>query len=286
MGLFSRKKPTAEEITEFSETKTIQPLSVPEAPIKRLLSYQISNVQGIGTRSNQEDSFGFVNAVDVTKIRKNGFMAIVADGMGGMADGRFASDTAVSTLRAAFDSFDYEENIPEQLNAAMRRAGKIIYDNLEGEGGSTAIACLFYNGELYYSSVGDSFLMLKRDNQLLRLNRQQNVRNNMYYDEIRNGSTNILPANNAPQKAALTGFLGMQANDDIDGFKRALPLHNGDVIMICSDGVAGVLSEKCMLSCLSCETPAEMCSELERCILELNLQSQDNYTALVIKCEY
>lgn len=288
MGLFSRKKALKKK-SEAKEPKTIEPqreVDNHQTEIQKNLSYQFANLQQIGKRSRQEDAFGFVNVTDVTEILKKGFMAIVADGMGGMKDGSFASNTAVSVLRSAFELLDYEADIPSQLNMAMLDASQQIYGDLGAQGGSTAIACLFYNSEMYYSSIGDSFLLLKRDNQLIRINRPHTVRHREYYREVLRGSANPLFGNRADQKNALTNFLGVEECDDIDYLVKAMPLYDGDVIMICSDGVAGVLSENCMLSCLSLDTPLQMCAELDRCINELNLPNQDNYTAIVIKCEY
>ena len=76
---------------------------VPEVePISPLLSYQVANLQQKGARPYQEDSFAFVNALDVTEIRENGLMAIVADGMGGMEAGKQVSEMAVSCMVSAF----------------------------------------------------------------------------------------------------------------------------------------------------------------------------------------
>ena len=72
MGLFNRRK---------------KPSPVRE----RLLSYQVANLQGRGTRERQEDSFAFANALDVTEILRRGLLAVVADGMGGLKDGREVS---------------------------------------------------------------------------------------------------------------------------------------------------------------------------------------------------
>ena len=47
-------------------------------PVRRL-SYQAANLQGIGTRTRQEDSFAFANAMDVTAMRRDGLLAVVAD---------------------------------------------------------------------------------------------------------------------------------------------------------------------------------------------------------------
>lgn len=275
MKLFSRKKKT-------EEPKTVMPV----VTSSRLLSYEAANLQGIGKRAAQEDSFGFANILDVTKIRDKGLLAIVADGMGGMQGGRAASETAVATLREDFESFDYERDLNAQLRESVMNAGERIYSMLDGNGGSTLIACLFYNESLYFSCVGDSYLFLLRDNRLIHLNRKHNIRYDEYLSSIRRGSLDKSSGDENPEKEALTRFLGMEGLEDFDSTFKPLKLKDKDVLLLCSDGVGGVLDEPTVKQCLTCPTAARMCSELERNILIQDKQYQDNYTALVVKCGY
>ncbi|MGN0489770.1 MAG: PP2C family protein-serine/threonine phosphatase [Ruminococcus sp.] len=249
-----------------------------------LLSYQIANLQGIGMRENQEDSFGFANVLDVTQIRDKGLLAVVADGMGGMEGGKTASDMAVNCIRAEFENLDYDSDIALQLKNCVEKANEKIHETLNGRGGTTVIACVFYKGKLYYVSVGDSYLYLKREGQLYHLNRKHNVMNDEYLSLVKNGCMDSSIARENPEKDALTLFLGMEFVDESDYFRRPLSLESGDVVLICSDGVGGVLDDSTILSCLSRTTSQDMCEELENCILEKKRPHQDNYTALVIQC--
>ena len=253
---------------------------------KRLISYRVANLQGIGMRQRQEDAFSFANVLDVVAMKNKGLLAIVADGMGGMKDGRLASDNAIEVIRAAYNEFDFERDIFPQLQGALIRANERVYSLLEGEGGSTAIICLFYNSALYFASVGDSYLIIKRGHRLYHLNKKHNVLHSVYAETIRRGSFDPSIARCDAEKDAVTQYLGIDELTDIDGFVRPLPLQDGDVVMACSDGVAGVLSDEVMLQCLSNEAPEQMTAELEQNILAAALPYQDNYTALIIKCEY
>ena len=277
MWLFSRRKHQA-------EPRTVTPVKAFKADC---LSYQAANLQGIGKRSNQEDSFGFANVLDVTKIKNKGLLAIVTDGMGGMKGGKLASDTAVASLRNDFEAFDYSLDLAEQLEQSVFSASERIYGLLGGDGGSTLIACLFYKEKLYFASVGDSYLMLKRNGHLIHLNRKHNVMYDEYLSAVSRGSLDKTDAESDPEKHALTRFLGMDELEDFDISRRPLPVLDGDVFLLCSDGVGGVLSEQCIFDCLNNNTaPAQMCEQLEQNILITNKRYQDNYTALVVKCEY
>ena len=275
MGLFSRKK-------SKDEHRTV----APNVSSGLLLSYQTANLQGIGTRAQQEDSFGFVNVLDVTKIREKGLLAIVADGMGGMKGGKAASDTAVASIREDFEKFDYSGDLAQQLRNSVDNANERIYDMLDGAGGTTLISCLFYREKLYFACVGDSYLYLKRGNHLYSLNRKHSVLYDEFLRTIRNSDFDPSVARENEEKHALSCFLGMEMLDDIDYLRRPLKLLGGDILLLCSDGVGGVLSEEGVISCLNMPVAKDMCSELEKEILKQNLKYQDNYTALVIKCEY
>lgn len=257
-----------------------------QPPQERLLSYRVANLQGIGTRQNQEDAFAFVNAVDVTEMKRKGLLALVADGMGGMEGGKIASETVIAAMKDAFGGLDRQGNLAESLKESVIFAGKQVFETLGGRGGSTLVACLFYEEQLYFASVGDSYLYLLRDGELLRLNRPHNVRQELWLETIHSGSMDPEPACADREADALTQFLGMDAIDDVDYLHRPLALREGDLLLLCSDGVAGVLTEAEISACLQGNTPDRMCSSLEQAILAQNGKYQDNYTALVIRCGY
>lgn len=270
---------------------TLQPVSELGASDQKcetcLLSYHVANLQGLGTCERQEDSFSFMNALDVTMIREKGLFAVVADGMGGMKGGREASEAVISSLKAGFCDFDYQSDIAKQLYKCVMSANESIFHILGGEGGSTVVACVLYQENLYYASVGDSYLFLKRNGLLIRLNRPQNVLNELYLQSVRTGNIDPREARQNREKAALTHFLGMEELDDIDFLRTPLPLTDGDVLLVCSDGVAGVLTEEQIMKCLMETEPQRMCDAIELEIGKIPVgQYQDNYTALIIQCGY
>lgn len=254
--------------------------------LRRRLSYQVANLQGIGKRERQEDAFAFVNALDVTMIRKRGMLAIAADGMGGMADGKWAGETTVASIRASFTDMDMEGDICRQLEESVQKASDEVFERLRGAGGSTVVACVLYEDELYFASVGDSSLYLKRKNQIFKLNQEQNIKSRIYLEQIRSGILAPQEAKNTPEAATLTQFVGMKGFDTIDSTYRSLPLLDGDVILLCTDGVGGVLDEEKICRCLSKDLPAYTCNALENEIQRQSELYQDNYTALVINCGY
>lgn len=253
-------------------------------PVRRQLSYAIANLQGMGTRAGQEDSFTVANAFDVAKIREEGLFFAVCDGMGGMKDGKLASETAVRCLRQSFLEMDRGSDMAVQLGNSVFLASSQVEALIGGDGGSTVVAGILYQGRLFYASVGDSYLYLMRDGVLLKLNAGHNLCHDRYLEAIREGDMSPLSPSDIPEGEALTAFLGMVGLEEIDCSVRPLPLQEKDVLLACSDGVGGVLAPEEIMRALQEESVEEMCARLEAGIVAHARPHQDNYTAVVVKC--
>lgn len=245
------------------------------------LRYQIENLQGVGTRARQEDSFTLMNALDEQLYNDYGLMFAVCDGMGGMKDGKIASETAINSFRKFFLEMDRSGRIAMQLKESVFAASKEVESLLDGDGGSAVVIGIIFHEQLYFASVGDSYLYLKRDEKLYRLNVEHNLCHQRYLENIRDGIFDPRECREDPEAAALTQFLGMTGFSEVDCCVRPMFLHKGDILLACSDGVGGVLDEQELIDALNC--PERMCRQIEQRIVEHARPNQDNYTALIIK---
>ncbi len=252
----------------------------------RLLTYRVANLQGRGSRRRQEDSFAFANAMDVTEIRRKGLLAVVCDGMGGMEDGKRVSETAVAELLTGFAGMDRGQDLAYQLKECVLRAGERVYSVFQGVGGTTLVACIFFREALYWASVGDSCLYLKRRGGLYRLNQEQNLWTELCLEAVRAGRLETAGADEDPDRHRLSQFLGKSDMDEVDMSLLPLALEDGDTVLLCSDGVGGVLDESEMLICLEAPTPGDACTRLDERVRAAGRTHQDNYTALVVMCGY
>lgn len=269
----------------FPWRRKAKPVSTARPLPPRYLSYQCAVMQGVGGRDYQEDSWTIVNADDVSKIRTKGLLAVVADGMGGLSNGAFASQTGIQILTEDFSEMQPAKNLEQQLRDSVYHAAKTVYSHLNGTGGSTIISVLLHNEALHYAGMGDSFLYLLRQGKLIRINREQNMLHLRMQEFIRQGTVDIGVIPGISQPKAVTSFLGIDKIEDIDWLKRSLPLQSHDVILLCSDGVAGVLTEPEIIACLSIPNASEATRSLQNCVLSKGLPNQDNFTAIVIRCE-
>ena len=248
------------------------------------LSYTVGNLQGVGNRKRQEDSFAVANAFDTDMIRQQGLFFSVCDGMGGMKDGKKASETAVASLRNSFMNMDRSRDISYQLRECVFKASDDVYNVIGGDGGSTTVTGIIYNDMLHFASVGDSFFYLLRKGKLYRLNQEHNLRHEKFLAALKFGDMDPSKYYNIPEAEALTQFLGMNGMSDVDCTVRPYPLMRGDVLMACSDGVGGVLTEDETRRCLSFVSERSMCQQIEQFLVAHAKPNQDNYTALIIKC--
>ncbi len=246
--------------------------------------YRAAYLQGQGKREKQEDSFGLVNHWDIISLRKMGLFAIVADGMGGMQGGKLASDTAVESFCSAFTQSAPLEDPVQWLRERTLLTNDRVCQLLGGQGGSTLVACLCHEEKLWFASVGDSFLYLLRGGELSRLNQMQTVLQREFLEEIRSGSADPTQGRKHKEAVALTGFLGMDDLTDVDQLLAPLPLQAGDTLLLCSDGVGGVLEEADILYCLNQGKAEDVCAALRQRVLSKEKTYQDNFTALVIQC--
>lgn len=266
----------------FFRKKSSSTVSLANESLKLL--YQVGNVQGVGNRSRQEDSFTFVNALDEKKADEKGLMFAVCDGMGGMQDGREASLTAVASLRSSFAGLDITGDIGGQLRQSVIAASERVEEKLCGGGGSTAVVGVLLHEQLYFASVGDSFLFLYRNGSVYRLNRLQTVCSDLYLKALDSGITDPESCRSDPDAPALLQFLGMPGMSDVDYNRRPLRLNRGDVLIACSDGVGGVLTEEDIAEAAAWPDTQDKCQRIEAHIREHNVPEQDNYTALIISC--
>ena len=98
------------------------------------------SIQGIGDREQQEDSFAVFNVSDTGGQETKGLLAVVADGMGGMADGQEASRYTVDMFSQRFRQWNGDTPVPEWLYTGAFEASRAVFSQTGGRGGSTLTA--------------------------------------------------------------------------------------------------------------------------------------------------
>lgn len=204
--------------------------------------FDVAFIQVIGDRSSQEDSFGF-------KLYSNEGIIVVCDGMGGYEKGKESSELAVKNFINEYELQQPILNPISFLQETSLRANQKIFDLAGVDGrkvncGTTLVAVYINGNALYWNSMGDSRAYLFRNGEMVQftldhnystvLNEQKKaglITEERYKDEIKKGEV-------------LISYLGMKDIGLIDYNNSPLYLEHKDRIIVMSDGLYKLLSDK------------------------------------------
>lgn len=251
---------------------------MPQAPIL------VGNVQGIGAREGQEDSFALVNASDPEAMARRGVFAVVADGMGGLADGKAISEAAVDSFLQLFQTLDETGDVPRQLLTGTCAINDALFQRFGGRSGTTAVAVWILRDRLHWISVGDSAIFLMRHGGVFQVNREHTRLNELYLEELSREPSDPARAESDEDARRLSAFLGMPELREADYNRRPFLLCPGDVLLLCSDGISGVLTPAELREAMRLP-PDAGCRLLETLVLEKGLPAQDNFTGTMISIQ-
>lgn len=186
-------------------------------------------------RHHNEDAYGIYPDLS---------LYIVADGLGGHAGGEVASRIAVEAIKeciASIDnvSFKIRDSVITAINEAnlkiLSQAGK--EKNLRGMGTTVAIVMKGDNTTIV-AHVGDSRVYLVRGGVITRITKDHTI----VEEYIRLGLLTTQDALYHPSKHMLSRAVG--TSDDVDVDITELQFQAGDTLILCTDGLTNMVSDK------------------------------------------
>lgn len=237
-------------------------------------------------RSHNEDFFSLIEEEQVF---------LVADGMGGHACGEVASKMAADVIKDFFERTRDEENtwpfkmdktlsfLENRLAVAIKTANKRIFDSaskdtkLKGMG-TTVVMGQITGDKFYVAHVGDSRCYRIRGDEVYQLTRDHSLLED--YKDARPDMTDE-EEKRFPHKNVITRALGMKENVQVD--VRADEVADGDVFLLCSDGLSGMISKEVMGQTV--RKAADLEAAVAGLIEEANKAGgTDNITVLALEC--
>ncbi|PHQ24410.1 serine/threonine protein phosphatase [Marinobacter guineae] len=176
-------------------------------------------------------------------------LVVVADGMGGYQGGEIASSLAVEAVVELFEaelsgslSVTTDASIRDGLERAFALANERILskrteDAKLGKMGTTLVVAWLTGNRAHIAHIGDSRCYCLRGDQAICLTRDDTVVQNMLED----GSITEEDVPNVPFKNVLTSAVG--AVELVQPSYRVEALQNGDVLLLCSDGLTNSVPE-------------------------------------------
>ncbi len=185
-------------------------------------------------RKNNQDSF-------INYFHPRFATFVVCDGMGGHKAGEVASAIAVECMQQSIierkDRTDYENMLEESVIEANR---KVYSESCKCEEfsnmGTTIVAALLSQDNIYLAHVGDSRAYLYRDKSLTCLTHDHSLVQKLLDD----GAITENEARNHPERSTLTRALGTEESVEVE--MDRLRAEEGDLILLCTDGLTGMLT--------------------------------------------
>ncbi|NJN61140.1 MAG: serine/threonine-protein phosphatase [Coleofasciculaceae cyanobacterium RL_1_1] len=238
-------------------------------------------------RLQNEDSYGLWQSE--RSDTSSQILAAVADGMGGMAAGEVASRVAIQTVFEQWQRFDDLPTEPteptdQRLRSVMEAANTAVTQAVQN--GGTTLSVVFAEAQtLTIAHVGDSRIYLLRNAEIYQLSQDHSLVALL----VASGQISEQDSQDHPDRNVLTKSLGSKKQLASGYIQISEPIHlqDGDIILLCSDGVWDCLSDADLLKQFQ---PANSSLNLKAAVQEtiatvLYQGAPDNATLLALRCE-
>ena len=235
-------------------------------------------------RKHNQDVFQISTSEDNDTV-----VLVVCDGMGGANAGNVASklaaDTFMDCMDKCIDTITDDQDLThiaalmtEAVNSANTEVFKksLLDEELAGMG-TTLTSAVFSKDGVVVANVGDSRLYHVTFESITQITRDHSV----VEDMIERGEISRSEAHDQPNRNLITRVLGTGDNESPDIFY--INMRTDDFIILCSDGLTNVVSDKeIQFELLRGSTVRESCEVLVN--LALQRGAPDNVTVVILKC--
>lgn len=211
---------------------------------------------------------------------RNGWLYIVADGVGGAEKGEIASEYATERTIYHYLDNDGTADWGQRLSQAMQMANtelrQMVTDLEPGNRmATTMVAVIFHDDQATIANVGDSRAYHMRGGVLNQVTKDQSLVARL----VEEGAITEKEALNHPRKNVILHSLGAESSPQIDVFE--LELEMGDQFILCSDGLIRHVMDEEIASILGQLSPATATEKLIQLANERG--GEDNISVAVLR---
>jgi len=210
------------------------------------MKYIVYQASRQGGRRQNEDRIGYVAS-------REEVLLIAADGMGGHARGEIAAQQLVETLLRRFENAgptglaEPAQFLRDAINAAHAAINDLALRHGWSEAPrTTAVACLLKPGQATWAHVGDSRLYHCRNGHVLQITRDHTMVQRL----VDQGELDPNHAGLHPGRSRLYNCVGGALRPEVE-ISSSVAVHDGDILLLCTDGFWSALEEAEMLVNLS-----------------------------------
>lgn len=230
-----------------------------------------------GDRKEQQDRVGLFPH----PTRGGIMLAVLADGMGGHSGGAMAAEQVMLKARQNFETFGTHDTPRELLNTIIDEAHVIIKltrFTSEQDPHSTGVLFMLNGAAAYWAHTGDSRIYHFRGDKLMSVSGDHSL----VAELVRKGTLTEEQARTYPHRNVLIGCLGGEREPIID-HGEASPLQDGDVFILCSDGLWAYFEPPELGGVLAAYAPREAAEALIGRARERGRGNGDNISLAIIK---
>lgn len=192
--------------------------------------FKVGKAMTIGTRQVQEDDYGICQSAE-------GFLAVLADGMGKNYGGKVSARIAVDAMKEMFANYQAAENPAYFFQKAFTQVNREILNELDdGRGGASMSAVLIKDNFLYYAAAGNVKIAVYRNGNLIPLSTGHTI-DVLVEDRFKEGVITREDALTLLENRRLYNYLGQDGFQEIEFFDTPIQLKEKDMIVLMSDGL-------------------------------------------------
>lgn len=220
----------------------------------RLVEASLRTHQG-RVRDHNEDFITSREPANSEDASQNGWLYIVADGVGGADAGEVASQYAAERTVEHFvndtRSSDWGVRLRDAMRAANTDLRQFVADrNDHSRMATTMVATVFAEGAAHIANVGDSRAYLWRKGEFSQITKDQSLVAKL----LEEGAITEEEAAVHPRRNVILYSLGSEKEPQIDLYQQ--PMQPGDIIMLCSDGLTRHVADEELAAIVSHQEPA------------------------------
>ncbi len=246
-----------------------------------ILEFEFGVFTDPGRKRRDEPNQDSVLVVPSNPITHRAPLLIIADGMGGYKGGAIASQVVIETISKYYEEASEDPDIPTRLTQGILLAHEAIrlradQDITLGSMGSTVVIAVPTAEKVFCANVGDSRAYLANTHQIRQISQDQSV----VAEQVRAGLLTTLQALRHPKRNRLTQSITAKRKD-VHPYLDQIEWTKEDVLLLCTDGLWGVISEP-ILRAVAWELPPQQAAEK---LVELSKASgaPDNVSVIIAR---
>jgi PPM family protein phosphatase len=249
--------------------------------LKEIIMFEIGKATNVGIKRKEHPNQDSIGVVMPGFLSRKPPLLIVADGMGGYEGGAIASQIVVSVLNKEYSRAKPQQDYKSLLRSMIITSHQVIKERVLdapeiAKMGSTVVAAILNNNSLYVGNVGDSRAYIINRDGIKHISWDHSFVGEL----VRQGAITSEQSLVHPKRNILTMSITAQRTE-IDPYVNRYDFNVGDTVLLCSDGLWGVVDIKDIQSTVMNYSPQQAADMLVQ--MANNNLGPDNISVIIAR---